>query len=435
MRLLKDKSGYYQPFHASLTDITRERQDNHSGNKKSFPTNGTALFEKYSYLVHNVLSFDKLIQNDDNLLSISKNLKLALKRVIPLKESNLFFFDETRSTLIPFDKDIANPFTEMINSVYREGILDWVFENSKPALIPEVNNYTVAGPKFNYIFYPIIENRKRAGLLAVLTTVPKLDFNDFEFHSIQLILNLSLARIEKIKLKHNLNNVYGELQTYQAKLRNDFRLSAIGELTEGIVEDIKSPLQVILSYSDLLDRGETESEAANIIKDQVSKINALINRLVKFSSINEDKINIQPCDINSIINEYYNLVKSSLENASIECVLDFEKNIPSILSHQTWLYQLLSNIFSIIKSNCMGGGGLIIQTRYFAETIVVKIINTANITVAGSEQNHSSGSHNISFRIIENIMRSHEGEFRVESFHKNSSVIALRFPLRRKNRK
>lgn len=431
VRLLKDKSNNFQPFHISLTDISRERQESHPGHH----SHSGQLLEKYSYLVQNVISFENSIKADASLISISKNLKLALKRIIPIKESNLFFFDESRSALIPFDKDIENPFTSMINSVYKEGILDWVFENAKPVLIPEVNNYTVNGPKYNYLFFPLFENRKRIGLLAILSTIHKVDFNDFEFQSMQLILNLSLARVEKINLKENLNNVYGELQTYQAKLRNDFKLSAIGELTDGIVEDIKSPLQVILSYSDLLGKDESEAKAANIIKDQVKKINALVNRLIKFSSINEEKINIYPCDINSIINEYYNLVKSSLENANIECVLDLEKDIPPFLSHQTWLYQLLSNIFSVIKNNCAGEGGLIIQTRYFAETIIIKIINTANINVNGSDAKQSVKSPNINFRIIENIMKSHEGEFTIESFHKNSSVIALRFPLRRKNRK
>lgn len=433
MRLLKDKENNFQPFYVSLTDISREGQDYQAS---STPAKGAGnLLEKYSYLVQNIMSFDKQINSDDSLLSISQNLKLALKRIIPVKECNLFLFDESRASLIPFDKVMNQPFTSMVNNVYKEGILDWIFENAKPALIPEVNNFTVSGPKFNYLFYPIFENKKRIGLLAILSTISKFDNSDFEFQSIQLILNLCLARIEKITLKENLNTVYSELQTYQAKLRNDFRLSAIGELTEGIVEDIKTPLQVILSYSDLLGKNETESKAANMIKDQVRKINALVNRLIKFSNINEEKINIYPCDINAVINEYYQLVKSSMENAGIECVLDFEKEIPPVLSHQTWLFQLLSNIFSIIKSNCAGGGGLIIQSRYAAEMIVIKIINTANITINSSDTNQSAKSPNVNFRIIENIMKSHEGEFRVESFYKNSSVIELRFPLRRKNRK
>lgn len=436
MRLLKDKSNHFQPFYASLTDISTERQEASHESRNTGSGNGNGrLFEKYSYLVQNVISFDNLTKNDSSLYSVSRSFKIALKRVIPVKESNIFFFDETRSVLVPFDRDFDNPLTLMVNSVNKEGILDWVFENGKPVLIPEVNNYTVSGPKFNYLFFPILEQRKRVGLLAILSTISKMDFKDFEFQSIELMMNLCLARIEKIKLREQLNTVYNELQTYQAKLRNDFRLSAIGELTEGIIEDIKSPLQVILSYSDLLSKDEGESKAANIINDQVRKINELINRLVKFSSINGEKINIYPCDINTVVTEYYSLVKSSMENAGIECVLDFEKEIPPILSHQTWLFQLLSNIFSIIKANCSGGGGLIIQTRYFSDAVLVKVINTANITVNNNGHDQPSKSPQVDFRIIENIMKTHEGEFKVESFHKNSSVIELRFPLRRKNRK
>jgi K+-sensing histidine kinase KdpD len=357
-----------------------------------------------------------------------------LKRILPLKEVNLFFFNDTRTVLFPFDGDTDSQFSIMVNNVYKEGILDWVFDNNKPTVVPEVNNYTLSGPKLNYIFFPISEDKKKKGLLAILSTLSKEDFTDFESQSIQIILGVSLAKIDKIDLKEKLSKTYTELQTYQAKLSNDFRLSAIGELTEGIVEDIKSPLQVILSCADLMCKDESDEQAASKVKEQVKRINYMVNRLVKFSNINEEKIKIHPCDINVILTEYYNLVKSSLENANIECVLDFERNIPSILSHPSYIYQLLSNIISTVKANSKGGGGIIIQTRSVAESVVIKIINTVNITPLRSDSNSLSKSSDLNLKIIDNIMKMHEGVFKLDSFQKNSSVIILKFPLRRRLR-
>lgn len=438
MRLLKDNTYNYEPFFTSLQFTSRSgsqdeekpvlpslenRQDKEAG----------SLLEKYHHMVQNIIAMERQISAAESIQAVSGTLKIALKRIVPLKYANFFLFDETRSGLFPFDQEEDESFVSMVNNVYKEGILDWIFESGKPAVIPEVNNYTVAGPKLNYIFFPVKEDKNSRGILAILTTLSKENFNELESYAVQIILDSCIARMDKIFLKEKLNKTYNELQTYQAKLANDFRLSAIGELTEGIVEDIKSPLQVILSYADILSREESDQKAANIVKEQVRKINFVINRLVKFSSLNEEKLKIYPCDLNAIINEYYSLIKSSLENANIECLLDFENDIPGIISHPSYIYQLLSNVISIIKANSTKGGGIIIQTRYYSESIVVKVINTAQITSFSSKSREAlMQSPNLNFKIIDNIMRIHEGTFNIESFQKNSSVILMKFPLRRK---
>ncbi|HEX2960670.1 MAG TPA: histidine kinase dimerization/phospho-acceptor domain-containing protein [Ignavibacteriales bacterium] len=436
MRLLKDNTHRYEPFFTSLQFTSRSGDEE----KPVLPplesqtdSQAGSLLEKYHHMVQNIIAMEKQISTSETIQEVSRTLKLALKRLVPLKNANFFLFDETKSNLFPFDNDEDQEFVSMVNNVYKEGILDWVFESGKPTVVPEVNNYTVAGPKLNYLFFPVIEDRQCRGILAVLTTLSKENFNELESHTIQIILSACIARMDKLFLREKLNKTYNELQTYQAKLSNDFRLSAIGELTEGIVEDIKSPLQVILSYADFLSREESDQKAANIVKEQVKKINFVINRLVKFSSLNEEKVKVYPCDLNTIISEYYNLVKSSLENANIECLLDFENDIPSVISHPSYIYQLLSNVISIIKANSTKGGGIIIQTRYYSESIVVKVINTAQITSYSSKSREAlMQSPNLNFKIIDNIMRTHEGTFSIESFQKNSSVIQMKFPLRRR---
>jgi signal transduction histidine kinase len=437
LRLHKDNTLRYEPFFSSLQYTPGPSEEEERPELPSLegqPDSAAgSLLEKYYHMVQNIIAMERQISSAETIPDISRNLKLGLKRLVPLKNANFFLFNETKSDLFPFDNDEDAAFVSMVNNVYKEGILDWIFESGKPAVIPEVNNYTAAGPKLNYLFFPVSEDRQNRGVLAILTTLSKENFNELESHAIQIILSTCIARMDKIFLKEKLNKTYNELQTYQAKLSNDFRLSAIGELTEGIVEDIKSPLQVILSYADLLSREESDQKAANIVKEQVKKINFVINRLVKFSSLNEEKIKIYPCNLNTIISEYYNLVKSSLENANIECLLDFENDIPSVISHPSYIYQLLSNVISIIKANSSKGGGIIIQTRYYSENIIVKVINTAQIASYNSKSREAlMQSPNLNFKIIDNIMRIHEGTFNIESFQKNSSVILMKFPLRRR---
>ncbi|MGE5411609.1 MAG: CRISPR-associated endonuclease Cas2, partial [Clostridiales bacterium] len=187
MRLLKDNTNKYISFYDSLQSLPRIEQgdplrEELRGNL--FPAgtsvNAGNMLEKYFYMVQSIVSFEKQISLAQDIRAISNLLKLSLKRIIPIKESDLFFFNDTRTFLFPLDATEDDQFSTMVNNVYKEGILDWVFDNNKPTVIPEVNNFTSTGSKLNFIFFPVIEDKKKKGLLAVLTTLSKEDFSDFE---------------------------------------------------------------------------------------------------------------------------------------------------------------------------------------------------------------------------------------------------------------
>lgn len=249
-----------------------------------------------------------------------------------------------------------------------------------------------------------------------------------------MFLNLLLGKLEKLKLTEKLNEIFEELQTYQAKLSNDFRLSAIGEMTEGIVEDIITPLQVISSNVDIM-KNETERNIElTQIKSQIKKINNVVGRLVKFADVNQNDIKIQPCNLNSIIKDYFYLVKSTLENANLEYILDFEKDLPPILSHPNYIYQLLTNIFSLIKSYKTKKGGIIIQTRYKENEIFLRVISTNKINNPNNK-NGENVQQNLSISIIKNLMKKHEGQLEFDTIQNSGAALVLMFPLIRKIRK
>jgi nitrogen-specific signal transduction histidine kinase len=240
--------------------------------------------------------------------------------------------------------------------------------------------------------------------------------------------------LEKLKLTEKLNETYEELQTYQAKLSNDFRLSAIGEMTEGIVEDIVTPLQVISSNVDILNNDLDRQIELTQIKSQIKKINNVVGRLVKFANVNQKDIKIQPCNINSILNDYFFLVKSTLDNANLEYILDFENDLPSILSHPNYIYQLLTNIFSLIKNSKAKKGGVIIQTRFKDDNVIIRVISTNKVDTS-DKSGKNNVQQNLSVSIIKNLMKKHEGQFEIGSFDNSGAALVLLFPLKRKIRK
>lgn len=352
MRLHKENTNEIEPFYKSLSNIKDEDSVviTTANNNGSF--NNSTLLEKYSHMFQNLTTFEKETANVRDAAVITEKLNTSLKRILPVKDSAILFFDEAYLTLSSVDNKNSE-LVKVMNHFYKEGIFNLLFETGETMVVPELSSYNNDGAKLNYILLPIYDEGKRIGLLSILSTLSNENLSSMDKHNIQMLLNFTLAKTNKIMLKDKLKSTYEDLQTYQAKLSNDFRLAAIGELTQGIIEDLLSPMQVIMSNVDFLESNPDQEKEVKLIKTQIKKINSSVKRLVKFASVNQQNNQIHPCNINNIINEYFKLVKSTLESVDLECVLDFEKNIPSVLSHPNYIYQLLTNVIGLIKIEVM----------------------------------------------------------------------------------
>ncbi len=400
----------------------------------------TAQLNKFKTLFENLFSFQERINDfeETDIPGITMELEDAVKRIIPCRDVNIFIFEDSRLT--PIGKSVPEYSINFINNAYKEGILDWVFEDLFPKVIPDLKLYSIKGSKLNYIVFPLKSEKRNRGILSILTSLTALPGDSIESKIIQLIGTIVFSKVDLIKKTNELKSAYQDQQIYQSKLLNDYKLSAIGELTNGVVEEILSPLQVIMSQVDFLrkENSEVTQTEADSIKTQVKKVEKIITRLVKFASINNDNIKIYPCDLNRLIKDYHNLLSSTLKNINYESYLDLADNLPPVLSNPDYIYQILSNVFSLINASIteeisgysknQNGGGVLIQTRYKDKKINVRIVFTAQLKNLNSE--NDTGYY--SLRMVDNLMKKHEGELQLLSNEINGSVIILTFPLQRK---
>ena len=431
MILHKENTLRAEPLYKSISDLSIYDADENL--QSDYGTSDLKQLEKYSYFIQNLMAFEQEIKCDTNVKILMSRFLRYIKGIIPVKEIGLLFYVEFKKELIPIDEEEDANIVKSMNHFNREGIFQVIFSEKKTISVPDLDNYNSDGPRLFYLIFPVYDDKKNYGILSLLTSLDNSSISELEKKSINVFLNLVLGKLEKLKLTEKLNNTYEELQTYQAKLSNDFRLSAIGEMTEGIVEDIVTPLQVISSNVDILKNDIEKSIELTQIKSQIKKINSVIGRLVKFADVNQKDVKIQPCNVNSIIKDYFYLVKSTLENANLEYILDFEEDLPPVLSHPNYIYQLLTNIFSLIKSYKTKKGGIIIQSRFKDDNIVLRVISTNQIDTANKNENNVQ--QNLSINIIKNLMKKHEGQLEFGTFENSGAALVLKFPLKRKIRK
>lgn len=439
MRVIKQNTGAYSTLYDSLKGSKRDESSFGSlralnlrqERAKRESLNDDSHSNKYFDIISDCENKLHSANSIEGLIAI---LSKSIDSLVQNEESGIFLFDDFNIQLNSLTKSTSDKSNAFINNIFKEEILDWIFETGKPALIPDIEKYTGSGSRFNYYILPIYENKKNKGLLYILTPLTRIEDDSNETKTIKLLLNLIFPKILIHLQRKSLKSLYSDLQSYQSKLNNDSKLMAIGELTNGIIENILSPLQIIISYADMI--GETANShdlrAVNSIKGQVKKIEGVINRLAKFSSLNNQPEKLYACNINDLTSNFCEVIKSSLNNKNYELIVDLDETLPPILTHPDFFNQILSNTFSLLRPKSPVGGGILVQSRFSKEHVHLRVISTdfnKKLSVNTDNSNESE------IRILTNLVKKHEGTLKFDSKQSAGTSILFKLPLKRKLRK
>lgn len=429
MRLIKANTGKYDSFHKSLKTISGLESSKIFSNSDSGSSNEN---HKYYYVFQNLKNFENLVSSAQDYETLTDALSRGLKRLLPLKELTIFLLDSKNYKLDPITATYSSLVYKTTNDYYSQGVFDIIFESKNTILLPPLDR---VGEKINFLVFPLINAEKRIGVLVISTSATKINEHSTEFISAQMLINITTTKIENLKLKNSLKENHSELQTYQAKIQNDYKLSALGELTDGVMTDINDALQIITSYSDFMKTEDSNNYHIDKINSQVFRIKELITQLNKFSNINIVPSKLESTSVNKLIEEFFSLSKSTLTTLNIESLLDLEKNIPPILTHTNLFNQILTNYFGLLKESSRDGGGVLVQTRYQDETIIIKILATTYIEVFSTYSSQELDNvNNTNLRMIVNFVKKNEGTVKVTANAKSGSTLLIELPLKRRVR-
>ena len=433
MKLHKEDTRQYEPFVETLLQrsygkgykqkaaMQSAQHSNHQGD----------IGEKYLGYFQSLYSFEKRIQLYNSVKEVIYAFNTTLSKFVDSKDTAIFFFNEDKSKLMPIADLVSQETIEFIDRAFGNGLLSVAFETGKLTIVQSSKKDPRDNKTENHIIIPIPENKEYRGALSILTTIPSFKDRVLEFQLINIMLRMTVNKIDSLALKNNLINTVEELHNYQSKLSNDYKYSAIGELTFGVVEHIFSPLQVILSSADLLRNSVPESDLDVIdnIKEQIEKVKSIIQPLVKFAQSGSTKPILEACCINDFIEDYYNVVNSSLKQINYECILDLDEKLSTIVCNANELNQLLTNIFTLLQSEPQNCGGILVQTRQQNDQIIFKLISTDYLPLLIDYENNPT--RDLSLIMVSRFINKLEGKLIMDTSPGGGSTITIVFPLKR----
>jgi len=432
LRVRKEIELYYEPFHETLPIFTKDAVSD-----ELIPFNlrngepGKCETENKQDKLSEIFDLQYKVSRSNNLIELEQNFTDYVKNSLKFEKPNLFFIDEKYTVIEPVSFNENENTKTFLNALLTSGVIKQIIENKNSIILPDNLMKDNEGNKIFYLLIPFFYSSQNNGCLAVKVN-PTITTASPEIKSLKIGLNIISKKLEFMDKQKELKNVYNELQVFQSRLANDYKLSAIGELTTGILEDILTPLQVITSYIDFIkkEKNPDYNSALSTINLQAKKINRVVNRLINFAKPVERKLKLQPCDINEIITEFYNMVISTLKKDNYECILDLDENIPSILSHPNFINQVLMNMFLLLKPAGTKVGGVLLQSRYKAGQVLIKLFTTDYYNKL--ESNAVNNSKDVNIKIIRNLIRQHQGKLEIDSEKTKGTIITISLPLKRK---
>jgi len=173
-------------------------------------------------------------------------------------------------------------------------------------------------------------------------------------------VNLEL-KANEVALKNmydDLKRSHDELQQAQNQLLQTEKLASIGQLAAGVAHEVKNPLAVILLSVQMIEAAQEKlggktAECVEMIQAAAERANKVVLELLSFSRLSQRELN--PVDIQSVLDNTISLVENSARMKDVEIVKNFQEERPAvvwgemILLQQVFLNLLVNAIHSIDK--------------------------------------------------------------------------------------
>jgi PAS domain S-box-containing protein len=232
----------------------------------------------------------------------------------------------------------------------------------------------------------------------------------------------------------------------ESQLSQAEKMSSIGLLAAGVAHEVNTPLAVISSYAQMLQKqlngDEKQAGLLEKITRQTFRASEIVNNLLNFSRTSGTEFS--DVDLNKIIHETLALLEHQLKTAHVKVDQKLLEGLPNIHGNAGKLQQVFLNLFLNAKDAMPGGGTLRVTTANgdgvkvivadsgsgIAQEHIRRIYDPFFTTKNGIREGRKGTGLGLS--VTYGIIQEHAGKIQVESRVGQGTTFYLEFPLMRK---
>ncbi len=311
-------------------------------------------------------------------VAVFASLQDLTRQVVPVEESMIFETEASKAHAEPFVQECSDRLLKGTQHLLEEGILDWVIEQKKTTVVPDLDASVGDLGERNYVVVPLVLRNESIGVYVIRTEKIRRSFSDHELMLLGILANEAAVAIENLRNIERLQKANEELKQSQAQMLQTAKLASLGELAGGIANEINNPLQILLGHVALLSQGRDVQQRVAIIRDQVQRIAQITHQLVSFSRSVPQELEHEMVNVNWAVNEMIALVDYQFKNRAIEFNLRFSDSIPPLESNKNYLQQAFLNILINAKDAMPNGGVMTITTECRGDRVFLEFADTGS---------------------------------------------------------
>ncbi len=189
---------------------------------------------------------------------------------------------------------------------------------------------------------------------------------------------LKQAREKAERNAEERQKAYDELQKTFEQLLQAEKLSSLGELSAGIVHEVRNPLAAIKGAVEILEdelaKDSPRREFADLAKKEVERLDKLVGEFLRFAR--PATLSVQLNDLNKIIESVAALVENQANSQSVKIEKDLQKNLPEVLIDSEQIKQVLLNLAINSLQAMPNGGQIAFRTSENGKSCVVEVGDT-----------------------------------------------------------
>jgi two-component system NtrC family sensor kinase len=225
-------------------------------------------------------------------------------------------------------------------------------------------------------------------------------------------------------------------------------MSSLGKMAAVVAHEINNPLSGILTYSKLLKKWVDNDQVQNEKKDEAlqcldlissesRRCGDLVKSLLSFSR--QAPMNVQPTDIDKLIQQCVMLLRHNLDHASIQLNLNLAEGLPRLQCDPSQIEQVLLALIVNAMDAMARGGNLWLETRLSADKkqvaitvrddgggipaeILAKIFEPF---VTTKEHGHGTG---LGLAVSRSIVERHSGKISLQSELGKGTTVTITLP-------
>jgi two-component system, NtrC family, sensor kinase len=233
----------------------------------------------------------------------------------------------------------------------------------------------------------------------------------------------------------------------ESQLSQAEKMSSIGLLAAGVAHEVNTPLAVISSYAQMMQKqvagDEKQAKLLEKITQQTFRASEIVNSLLNFSRTSGTEFS--PIDVNKVIHDTLTLLEHQFKTSRVKIQDALDPNLPSVLGNAGKLQQVFLNLFLNARDAMPGGGTLSVSTNNgdgvsvtvsdsgsgIAQEHIQKIYDPFFTTKTSTSSGQRRGT-GLGLSVTYGIIQEHAGKISVQSRPNQGTTFVLEFPMLKK---